>query len=243
MATATYPILTPVGENAVLVEYAPEVSLKTNRRVRQLAHGLEKDAIAGVSEIVPAYRSLMVYFDPERTEVDALCAKVRQLARQPRKTRLPQPRLFRIPTVYGGEFGPDLASVAAGTGRAPEEVIRLFSSRRYPVYCLGFLCGLAYLGGVPEPLRLPRLATPRTWLPAGSVGFAEAQAVVLPIDQPSGFHYIGRAFVPVYDPAQFPPTLFRPGDYVECPSVPETEARQWQSRSLGDCVDERFQGA
>jgi KipI family sensor histidine kinase inhibitor len=239
MPRSTYPILTPVGEDAVLVEYAPEVNLETNQLVRQLAYGLEKGRIAGMTEVVPAYRSLMVYFDPERADVAKLFAKIKRVADRPRETKLPEPRLFRIPTVYGGRYGPDLESVARTTGLAQEEVIRLFSSQKYPVYCLGFLCCLAYLGGVPEQLRLPRLTTPRTWLPAGSVGFAEAQAVVLPIDQPSGFHYIGRTFLPVYDPAQFPPTPIRPGDYLECLSVSEDEAKQWQNRTLGDCVDER----
>jgi inhibitor of KinA len=117
-----------------------------------------------------------------------------------------------------------------------DKVIELFSREKYPVYCLGFLCGLAYMGGVPKRLQLPRLTTPRTFLPAGSVGFANAQAVVLPIDQPSGFHYIGRTFVTMYDPHRTPPTPIAPGDLVQCPSVSEAEARSWAGRSVQECL-------
>lgn len=233
-----FPTLTPVGEDGLLVEYEPVISVKVNRSVRQLAFALEQRALPGVTEIIPAYRSLMVYFDPTELELDALRAEVNRCAREADRVELPAPRLFRIPTVYGAGHGPDLERVAATARLSPGRVIELFSTQRYPVYCLGFLCGLAYMGGVPEPLRLPRLTTPRTRLPAGSVGFAAGQAVVLPIDQPSGWHYIGRTFVTMYDPTHSPPTPIRPGDLVECPSVSESEAKRWVKRPLGDCLVE-----
>jgi KipI family sensor histidine kinase inhibitor len=230
-----YPRLQAVGESAVLVEYEPEISLEVNRRVRQLASGLEQDALPGMVEIVPAYRSLMVSFDPEQIELAAIVTAIQERAKHLTERPLPESRLFRIPTVYGGEHGPDLARIAETTGMTQEQVIELFSSQRYPVYCLGFLCALAYMGGVPKPLQFPRLATPRTRLPAGSVGMANAQAVVLPMDQPSGFHYLGRTFVTMYDPRRFPPTPIRAGDFVECPSVSEEEALKWKGRFLGEC--------
>lgn len=206
--------------------------------VRQLAHGLEQDAIGGVTEIIPAYRSLMVYFDPQQIELGTMKERIEHKTRHLRGIELPVPRLFRIPTVYSAKYGPDLERVATTADRTMDDVIQLFSTQRYAVYCLGFLCCLAYMGGVPEPLRLPRLTTPRTWLPAGSVGFALAQAVVLPIDQPSGFHYIGRTFVTMYDPTKSPPTPIRPGDFVECPAASEQEALRWANRPLGDCLVE-----
>lgn len=222
----------------MLVEYEPEISLGINRKVRQLAFALEQDPVPGVSEVIPAYRSLMVYFDPDEVSLPSVRTWIERRSRQLRDVELPAPRLFVIPTVYGGSHGSDLERVAATTSMTTEQVVKLFSAQRYPVYCLGFLCCLAYMGGVPEPLRLPRLATPRTWLPAGSVGFAGAQAVVLPIDQPSGFHYIGRTFVTMYDPRHSPPTPIRPGDLVECRGVSEEEAKRWEHRSLGDCLVE-----
>ena len=232
---SSYPRLTPVGESSVLVEYEPEISLEVNRRVRQLASGLQQDGVPGMVEIVPAYRSLMVSFDADRVELPVILTAIEERARRLEDRPLPASRLFRIPTVYGGEHGPDLARVAETTGMTQDQVIELFSSQRYPVYCLGFLCALAYMGGVPKPLQMPRLATPRTRLPAGSVGMANAQAVVLPMDQPSGFHYLGRTFVTMYDPKRFPPTPIQAGDFVECPPVSEAEALKWKGRFLGEC--------
>jgi KipI family sensor histidine kinase inhibitor len=233
-----YPVVTPVGEDGLLVEYEPEIDARINRKVRQLAYALERQSITGVTEVIPAYRSLMVYFDPSRAELDTVIGAVARGAKGLRSAKLPEPRLFRIPTLYNPTHGPDLERVAQTTRMSTREVIKLFSCEKYPIYCLGFLCGLAYMGGVPKRLQLPRLATPRTFLPAGSVGFANAQAVVLPIDQPSGFHYIGRTFVTMYDPHQTPPTPLKPGDIVQCASVSEDEARSWAGRSVEECLVE-----
>ncbi len=224
-----------VGEDALLVEFEPEISPDVNARVRRLAFALERNPLAGVRETVPAYRSLMLYFDPFAAEPSDLEAQIRAVAASASNIALPEPRVYRIPTVYGGEFGPDLNDLAAHAGTPPEAVIAAFSSHRYPIYCLGFLCCLAYLGGVPERLRMPRLATPRTRLPAGSVGIAGGQAVILPIGQPSGFRYLGRTFVKMYDPARFPPVPARPGDLFECPAVSEKAAREWEGRHLEEC--------
>lgn len=224
-----------VGEDALLVELEPEISPEVNARVRRLKFALEQNPLPGVREVVPAYRSLALYFDPLAAEPADLEERIRAIAESASSISLPEPRVYRIPTVYGGEFGPDLQDLAAHARATPEAVIAAFSARRYPIYCLGFLCCLAYLGGVPEPLRMPRLATPRTRLPAGSVGIAGGQAVILPIDQPSGFRYLGRTFVKMYDPARFPPVPARPGDLFECPAVSENEARGWEGRHLEEC--------
>ena len=226
------------GEDALLFEYEASIDPSVNRKVRLLAAAIEQARFVSVIEVVPAYRSLMVYFDPEEANVAELTQSITRLASGPNEAQLPDPRVFRVPTVYGTTHAPDLARVAEAAGMTSEQVVEMFSSQRYAVYCLGFLCCLAYMGGVPRRLQLPRLATPRPRLPAGSVGLAGAQAVMLPIDQPSGFHFIGRTFVTLYDPARFPPTWIRPGDLVQCPAVSEKEALGWKGRPLGDCIVE-----
>lgn len=226
-----------VGESSILVEYEEEISLEVNRKARQLAFGLEQGSCPGLQEIIPTYRSVVVYFDPLRVEEETVRGLIEEINANLVEVALPSPRLFRIPTTYSPTYGPDLDRVAEHTGLTPDEVIRLFSSQVYPVYFLGFICSLAYLGGVPEGLRVPRLSTPRSLVPGGSVGFAAAQANILPVDSPSGFNYIGRTFVAVYDPNQFPPTLIRPGDYIQCPAVSEEEARLAGERHLGEFVE------
>ena len=236
-----YPLIKAVAEGSILVEYEEEVSLEVNLKARQLALGLEQGSFPGLGEVIPTYRSVMVYFDPFRVDADTVQGFIEQVNANLVEIELPPPRLFRVPTVYGGIHGPDLNRVAEHTSLTPDEVIELFSAQAYPVYCLGFICSLAYLGGVPEDLHVPRLSSPRSFVPGGSVGFAGPQANVLPVDSPSGFNYIGRTFVTVYDPHEFPPTLITPGDYIQCPVVSEQEARLAGGKHLGDFV-ESFQG-
>ena len=236
-----YPLIKAVAEGSILVEYEEEVSLEVNLKARQLALGLEQGSFPGLGEVIPTYRSVMVYFDPFRVDADTVQGFIEQVNANLVEIELPPPRLFRVPTVYGGIHGPDLNRVAEHTSLTPDGVIELFSAQAYPVYCLGFICSLAYLGGVPEALHVPRLSSPRPFVPGGSVGFAGPQANILPVDSPSGFNYIGRTFVAVYDPHEFPPTLIRPGDYIQCSAVSEQEARLAGGKHLGDFV-ESFQG-
>ena len=231
------PILRPVAEDCILVEYEEEINPEINKKVRQLAQAIEKHAPPGLNEVIPAYRSLMVFFDPFQIKMETISDLIVHLAEGSVSVDLVWPRLFRIPTVYGGEYGPDLERISRLKNLTPEEVVRLFSSVNYLVYCLGFLCSLAYLGGVPPILDVPRLTSPRPFVPVGSVGYSGRQANILPIDQPSGFNYIGRTFVRVYDPQKFPPTLFRPGDYIQCPPVSEEEAKQAGEKDLGDFIE------
>ena len=232
-----YPKIKPVGDCSVLIEYEEEVSPEVNLKVRKLAYRIEKHSFYGIIEVVPAYRSLMVFFDPFKTDFKKFSDFINYLTEDSVKIEMTQPRLFKIPTVYGSLYGPDLERVSEHTKLSPDEVVHLFASRSYLVYCLGFLCSLAYLGGIPKILEVPRLTSPRPYVPAGSVGFAGQQANIVPIDQPSGFNYIGRTFVTVYYPKKFPPTLFRPGDYIQCPSVSEEEAKWAGEKDLGDFIE------
>ena len=221
-----YPEIMQIGEDSILVQYEDEISREVNLKVLNLSSVLKQLSQPGVKEVVQAYRSLMVYFDPFVMPAGQLIGIVKTTADNIDKFDPPRPRLIRLPTVYGGEFGPDLEKVSQKAGISPDEVVDLFSKKLLPVYCLGFLCGLAYLGDVPQEIQLPRLDSPRPKVAVGSVGFAGSQANVLPITTPSGFNYIGRTFVPLYDPRKFPPTMIQAGDYVQCPAVSEETARQ-----------------
>jgi KipI family sensor histidine kinase inhibitor len=227
-----------LAEDSILVEYEPEVSPEINRKTHRLAYALERKGISGLVTVAPAYRSLIVYYDPFRLHLNDLKEAVLERAAHLEAVIPPPPQLFRIPAVYGGKHGADLERVSHHSGLESGEVVRLFSNQILNVYCLGFTCSLAYLGGVPEAIHTPRLETPRSLLPAGSLGFAGPQANILPVDTPSGFNYIGRVFVSVYDPQRFPPTPIRPGDLVICPAVSEAEARSSGKRPLENFIAE-----
>jgi KipI family sensor histidine kinase inhibitor len=227
-----YPLIKPAGDAAVLIEFEPEVSPRINTKVHQMAYGLGQMQLNGLFEAVPAYRSLIVYYDPFALSFSQLSDIIMDFSKKFQEVRMPPPKRFVFPTVYGGEFGPDLSRVAAHTRLEPEEIISRYCELTLSVYCLGFTCSLAYLGKVPEALYTPRLDTPRKEMPAGSVGMTGPQANILPIDTPSGLNYIGRTFVSVYDPTRFPPTLISPGDQIRCPAVSESEARHAAQKPL-----------
>ena len=229
-----WPKIRPSGDRAVLVELENRITPEVNRKVRALALAIESDLFPGIQEVLPAYRALMVTYDPLKIEYRDLVEKIHLWNEKAGSIDLPARRLFRLPTVYGGSHGPDLQRVADIVRLSPEEVIRIFSTTPFMVYFIGFICGLAYLGGLPEALRVPRLATPRTLVPAGSVGFAGGQANAISTDQPSGFNYIGRTFVNLYDPKILPPIPFVSGDEIVFISVSEEEGRKAQGRGAMD---------
>ncbi len=219
-----WPKIIPSGDSAILVEFENRIDPEVNRSVRSLALAIESEALPGIQEVLPAYRTVMVVYDPLEIKYGLLEEKLRFWVEKAKSIDLPAGRIFCLPTVYGGEYGPDLQRVAATKGLAPEKVVQVFSATRFRVYFIGFVCGLAYLGGLPEILRVPRLTTPRTFVPAGSVGLAGDQANALPADQPSGFNYIGRTFANLYNPHRFPPVPFLSGDEIQFLAVSEEEA-------------------
>lgn len=123
-------------------------------------------------------------------------------------------RLVEIPTRYGGSDGEDLSLVAELTGMNEAEVVDLYGGTEYEVFMLGFAPGFAYLGLVPEAIALPRRATPRPRVPAGSVAIAGRQTAVYPVETPGGWHLIGRTDLVLWDAARREPALLAPGDRV-----------------------------
>lgn len=205
----------PVGDCALAASFGSEIKPEINRRIRQLISRLEEEKVPGLVELVPTYCSLLVQYDPEVYSYRALCKKIRAYARADNGQQASAiVRVVELPVVYGGEFGPDIDFVCRHTGFTEEELIRLHSGTDYLVYMLGFIPGFTYLGGMDSRLATPRLKTPRTLIPAGSVGIAGAQTGTYPADSPGGWQIIGRTPLLLYDGSKTPPTLLTAGDYV-----------------------------
>lgn len=211
------PTIKSLGDAALVIEFGTAVDPEINARVMALYAALEaaraQGALPGVSETVPSFRSLAVHYSPlriSRTEVEAALAPYVAAAE-------PEARVGRtwvLPSCYEGEHAPDLAEVAERAGMSPEEVVAIHSGATYPVYILGFVPGFAYLGGVPEAIRLPRRTSPRTAVPAGSVAIAGEMTGVYPLESPGGWHLLGRCPVPMFDAARDPAVFLSPGDRV-----------------------------
>lgn len=208
------PRFLPAGDKALSVELGNSISPEINRRVRDLFLATENQGIPGIVDLVPTYRSLLVYYDPLRLPLPELEERLAALEHHLDQAAVKPPRVVEIPTLYGGEYGPDLGLVAEHNGLSPEEVIQIHSGADYLVYAMGFTAGFPYLGGMSERIATPRLQTPRTVIPAGSVGIAERQTGIYPVESPGGWQLIGRTPVQLFDPGRDPPVLMEAGDYV-----------------------------
>ena len=191
---------------------------------------IEKAGLPSVIDLVPTYRSVLVYYGPLRVSLTELEERLAALEQHLDEASLEAPRVIEIPTLYGGEYGPDLGYVAEHNGLTPEEVILVHSGTDYPVYMMGFTPGFPYLGGMSERIATPRLPTPRTAIPAGSVGIAEQQTGVYPTESPGGWRLIGRTPVQLFNPRRDPPVLVKVGDRVRFVSVTEDAYHNIESR-------------
>jgi len=219
----TYPRILPAGDAALAIEFGDEIDPALNSRVHALDRALSAAPPPGLVETVPTYRSLLVYFDPLITDVPTMGRALLDLAGRGTGAGAAAGRAFRIPVRYGGEMGPDLDSVAERLKLSPEAVIRLHAGCDYPVYMIGFSPGLAYLGGLPPALHLPRRDNPLAAVPRGAVLMAGQQTLFYPVEMPTGFHVLGRTPVRCFDISRPDPFLLRPGDRVRFEPIDDAE--------------------
>jgi KipI family sensor histidine kinase inhibitor len=170
--------------------------------------------IKGVTELVPTFRSVSVYYDCGKIGYSRLERKLRRLIRGLSDAVQTNRRIFVIPVCYEEPYAPDMEHVMAHTGLSRDEVIRRHSGSDYLIYMLGFLPGFAYLGGLDPALVTPRLSSPRTKIEAGSVGIGGEQTGIYPLDSPGGWQLIGKTPLKVYDAQRETPILYQAGDRI-----------------------------
>jgi inhibitor of KinA len=203
----------PSGDTAIVIEFGDRVDRAVSEQVLRLGARLRHAGIAGILETVPTFRSLLVHYDPLRTDAAALIATIRALPGS--EAALGQTRrLWHVPVCYEGELAPDLPDIAARTKLSPEEVVALHSGTAYHVYMLGFLPGFPYMGDLPAPLVLPRRSDPRVRVPPGAVAIATTLTAIYPLQSPGGWHLIGTTPIRLFDLSWPAPALFAPGDAV-----------------------------
>ena len=209
------PRIVPLGDSAVLVQLGDEIDLTVNQRVHTLANLIQASPINGIIETVPAYATLLVHYDSLSLSFTQIKHILREKLTQIRENESRQPRLVEVPVRYGGELGPDLESVASQCRLRVEDVIRIHSEKIYTVYMMGFTPGYPYMGKLDDALIMPRLETPRTRVPAGTVAIAGSQTGIYSIESPGGWNLIGWTPLKLFDPNSASPFLFEPGDEVK----------------------------
>jgi inhibitor of KinA len=223
--------IVPVGDCAVSVEFANEISPEINGLVRGFELLLTDGPPPGVVATIPTYRSLLVSYDPLRVSVESLAESLEALIGRMRPDEPLPSRQITVPVSYDPSFAPDLEALAKRHGLSSDEVIALHTSGDYLVYFIGFTPGLPYLGGLPERLATPRLQSPRSAVPAGSVGIGGSQCAIYPVGSPGGFHIIGRTPLRLYDPSGDPVVLLRPGDRLRFAPISQAEFAAIEARA------------
>ena len=219
------PKILPCGDSAVTIEFGDRIDPDINGMVLALDDIIRSRAPAGLLETVPTYRSLTVQFDPVETDYEALIRLVNEETKDlaPRKA---VGRRWRVPVVYGGEYGSDLEDVAETHGMTPAQVIEIHSSAIYRIYMIGFLPGFTYLGGLDKRIATSRRVQPRAKIPSGTIMIGGEQAGIAPMDMPSGWHNLGLTPVRPYAPERDPVFLFAAGDEIVFEPV---DASRWDA--------------
>jgi inhibitor of KinA len=211
------------GDSAIVVEFEERIDPAVNAQAIALAEALQTASVPGVRDIVPTYRSVAIHFDPLRTDIERLTDGIERAVSQPASSTSRALPAVRIPVCYGGEFGPDLPSVAAFARCSEDTVVETHMATTYRVFMLGFVPGFAYLGIVNDRIAMPRHAVPRVRVPARSVGIAGVQTGIYPAETPGGWQLIGRTPLPPFDPNRPEPFLLKAGDAVQFYAIDRVE--------------------
>ena len=209
------PRINPLGDSSVLVQLGDEIDFTINQRVHTLANLIDSSALDGIIETVPAYATLLVHYDPLNLSYAQVKNYLRARITQVEKSDFRKPRQVEVPVRYGGEYGPDLDFVASHCGLPVEDVIRIHAERIYTIFMMGFTPGFPYMGKLDDAIITPRLPTPRTRVPAGTVAIAGSQTGIYSIDSPGGWQLIGWTPLKLFVPESDSPFLFSPGDEVK----------------------------
>jgi KipI family sensor histidine kinase inhibitor len=207
--------IVPLGDSSVLIQLGNEIDFTINQRVHALANLIEASSINGVIETVPAYATLLVHYDPLFISFTQIKSHLWAKFAQVEEISFRKPRQVKVPVRYGGEYGIDLESVASYLHLRVEDVIRIHCARTYTIYMMGFTPGFPYMGKLDDALVMPRLETPRTRVPAGTVAIAGSQTGIYSIDSPGGWRLIGWTPLQLFNPESESPFLFGPGDEVK----------------------------
>ena len=217
------------SDQSQLVYLGEEIGAAAHARVVQLLHLLQREPIAWIRNVQPAYCSMLVSFDATAVDHAEVQARITEHEKRAEKMPAEKARVVEVPVCYGGEFGPDLDAIAAKTGLSTAKVIALHCTRTYHAYFLGFAPGFAYLGDVAREIAMPRLETPRKEVPAASVGIAGRQTAVYPFATPGGWRLIGRTPVEMFKKDREPMGWIAIGDQVRFRPISREEF-SWRSR-------------
>lgn len=236
------PRFLEAGEAALVVQFGETVDPAINDRVLALDAALRADPPAGTREFVPTYRSLMIHYDPLRIERNALIAIVNRMLAGLAEWQ-GEGTIWNLPCCYDAPFGEDIDEAAGILGLTRDRVIRLHTETACRVYMCGFSPGQTYLGGIPEPLKISRRATPRPPHQAGAVLIGGGLCTIAPFVMPTGWYAIGRTPERLYAAERTDAFLLQAGDLVQFDPIDLATFRNLEQRAAGGEIVARKRAA
>lgn len=210
------------GDSAIIVELGNEISPLINSKIKKITAFLDSLNAEGIKDLLPTYRSIIVYFDPLKISAEEIERKIIENCDINYEALEEEVKdIVEIPVMYDGDYGPDSENIANVNDLSIEEVINIHSSGEYLVYMLGFTAGFPYLGGMDKKIATPRLKEPRLKIPAGSVGIAGEQTGIYPLESPGGWQLLGRTPLELFNPNKDNPCLLNVGEYIKFVPVDE----------------------
>lgn len=214
------------GDKALVMEFGDSISKDINAKIALALEELKEIKADGIIDVLPTYRSILINYEPSKIRFNELLDLLKSIKLDGAKKGEGKVKLIEIPTLYGGEYGPDISFVAEHAKLSEEEVIKIHSGTDYLVYMMGFLPGFTYLGGLDERLVTPRLKSPRLKIEAGSVGIASNQTGMYPVESPGGWQLIGRTPLKLYDESKNPPVFIEAGNYIRYVPINEDDYKK-----------------
>lgn len=226
-----------VGDHALCIEFANEISLPTNQKVCALKMALEKKAIYGIREFIPTYRSLLILYDPFLVEWTVIKTAAEECVSNLGSIQMAKTVITEIPVLYEGEYAMDLEDIAKIENKTVEEVIRIHSESDYYVYMLGFSPGHPYTARFENPFSFQRRSSPRICIPGGSVVVQREQSNITPFPQPCGWNVIGSTPLRMCDYRHKDPFLLQAGQWVRYVPIDRFTFKEIKRQVELDCYE------
>jgi inhibitor of KinA len=226
----------PLSEDAILVQFGSHHD-QIKQQIVDVQIAIEKiyqTPFVGFKEIVPAYHTITIYYDPfvinTTSPYQSVIHHLDQVLRSSHTSTVRKTRRFDIPVCYSGDFGLDLFELSTSTNKTIDEIIQLHTNVVYDVIFIGFAPGFPFLHGLPKELHYPRKMNPRLKVDRGSVGIAGTQTGIYPLDSPGGWQILGRTPVSLFDVNCPSPTRFRAGDKVKFYPISLEQFHNWEDQ-------------
>ncbi len=205
-----------INEQTIMIYFDNKINNQTYQQVQLTTQFIEDSHISEIIDIIPSYRAILIYFDNTNVSGTEVLENLELYKlKHSKDLKHSKNRVIQIPVCYGNNYGPDLSEVAKHNQLSEKEVIEIHTQQAYLIYMLGFMPGFPYLGGLDQRLHTPRRSEPRIKIDEGSVGIANNQTGLYPMESPGGWQIIGRTPLKVFDIESKPMTLYKAGDYIQ----------------------------